>query len=64
MGDFPGTGDNEENISRKYGKFDGAMVPAFWNRRERFRGYGGNVPASWYLLFGCGWEHFVGTGHN
>jgi hypothetical protein len=28
------------------------------------REYVGNVPASWCLLFGCGWELFVGTGDN
>ena len=28
------------------------------------REYGGNVPASWCLLFGFGWEMFVGTGDN
>jgi hypothetical protein len=26
--------------------------------------YGGNVPASWCLLFGVGWDIFVGAGDN
>jgi hypothetical protein len=26
--------------------------------------YGGNVPASWCLLFGFVWEMFVGKGDN
>ena len=24
----------------------------------------GNVPMSWCLFFGCGWENLVGTGDN
>ena len=28
------------------------------------RQYVGNVPASWCLLFGFGWDIFVGTGNN
>ena len=51
------------------------MVPVFWMWVGKSRGYGrqlreyvvnikGNVLASWCLFFGCGWEHFVGTGNN
>ena len=45
------------------------MVLAFWmwvrETMKRISGkYKGNVPVSWCLRFGCGWEKIVGTGDN
>ena len=71
---FVGTGDNYENISRMCGECANVVAPAFdvggnisWLRetiKRICREYGGNVPASWCLLFGFGWEICVGTGDN
>ena len=75
VGMFVGTGDNSEHISRMCGECATVVAPAFLMWVGKFRGYGiqlrqyavnmgGNVPASWCLLCGFGWEMFVGTGYN
>jgi hypothetical protein len=71
---FVGTGDNKENILRMYGECASVVAPVFyvggnisWLRETLTRicrEYGGNAPASWCLLFGCGWEMVVGAGDN
>ena len=42
------------------GKFRGVRETIKTTSRENAR----NVPVTWCLLFGCGWESFVGTGNN